>query len=209
MHHITCPYCSSLKNVVIVCNDNIAPKISGYSVKCNQNRLKNNDAILSNWNLHYSKDYDGKIVKRKTYDRYCFECNRPFYYISNLIIGDIKELTFIIQTTNNDRWKYELHFTENNSYYNVDHNYFTKEYEASLTPARKRKILQGIDNSNFLNWKPLKEKNYFDYKIKWNVYIVFYNEQTYSRGGYDEYPNEWSIFIEPFIKVFKNEIFKK
>ncbi len=205
---VYCPYCSSLKNVAIVCIDSIAPKSSTYSSKCNQNRLKNKDAILSNRNIHYSKNYDGQIVKRKTYDRYCLECHRPFYYMSNLIIGDIKELTFIIETRD-DRWKYDIYFDENNSHYNLDHNYFTKEYESALTPAKKRKILQGIDYSNFMNWKPLREKKYFDYKIKWNVYIVFYNEQSFSRGGYDEYPKEWSIFIEPFIKVFKNDIFKK
>ena len=54
-----------------------------------------------------------------------------------------------------------------------------------------------------------KEKNYFNYNIKWNIYILFNNEQTYSRGGYDEYPENWEIFIEPFIRVFKNNIFKK
>lgn len=205
---VHCPYCSSLKNVAIVCVDSIAPRASSYAPKCNQNRLKKKEAILSNRNIHYSRDYNGKIVKRKTYDRYCLECHKPFYYMSNLIIGDIKELTFIIET-NDDRWKYEIYFNEKQSYYNMDHNYFTKKFESSLTPARKRQILQGIDFSNFLNWKPLETKNYFDYKIKWNVYVVFYNEQTFARGGYDEYPKEWSIFIEPFIKVFKNNIFKK
>ena len=78
-----------------------------------------------------------------------------------------------------------------------------------LTPARKRKIQQGIDKSKLLYWEPLKEKNYFDYNIKWNIYVLFNNEQTYSRGGYDEYPKNWDIFIDPFIRVFKNNIFKK
>ena len=41
---VYCPYCSSLKNVAIVCIDSIAPKSSIYSSKCNQNRLKNNVA---------------------------------------------------------------------------------------------------------------------------------------------------------------------
>lgn len=205
---IFCPYCSSTNTVPIVCTDNRKPTNSTYAIRCNQNRLKNNDAILGNWNIHYTKDFDGKVVKRKTYDRYCKSCHRPFYYLSNLLIADIKELTFIIET-NSDKWKYEICFDEDNSFYNVDHNYFTKEFQASLTPARKKKILDGINKSNILNWKPMQEKNYFNYKIKWSVYISFYNEQTYSRGGYDEYPKEWELFIDPFIRVFKNDIFKK
>lgn len=48
---VYCPYCNSSNNLQIVCNDTISPKESSYSGKCNQNRLKNNDAILSNWNL--------------------------------------------------------------------------------------------------------------------------------------------------------------
>lgn len=153
-------------------------------------------------------NYDGTAVKRKSYDRYCMNCHKPFYYLSNLIVGDIVRLTFIIDS-NSDRWKYEIIFDEDNSYYNVEHNYFTKECESILTPARKRKIQYGIDKSRLLNWEPLKEKNYFNYNIKWNIYILFNNEQTYSRGGYDEYPENWEIFIEPFIMVFKNNIFKK
>ena len=85
---VYCPYCSKTKTVAIVCNDTIAPKNSTYAVRCNQNKLKNKDAILSNWNIHYTKDYDGSVIKRKTYDRYCLECHKPFYYMSNLIVGD-------------------------------------------------------------------------------------------------------------------------
>lgn len=205
---IYCPFCNSINTLAIVCNDTIEPRNSTYAHKCNQNRLKNNDAILSNWNLHYSKDYNGKIITKKTYDRYCKDCKRPFYYISNLYISDISIFTFIIET-GNDKWKYEICFDESNSYYDIDHDYFTKEYHSSLTTARKRKILEGIDKSKLLYWKPLKEKNYFNYNIKWNVYITFNNEQTFTRGGLDEYPPNWDIFIEPFKKVFKNDIFKK
>lgn len=204
---VYCPYCNSLNNLQIVCNDSISPKESSYSDKCNQNRLKNNDAILSNWNLHYSKDYNGKTVKRKTYDRYCMDCHKPFYLVSNLIIGDIINITFIIET-NSDKWKYDIHFDKNGDYYIIDHNYITKEYETSLTPARKRKILQGLDNSSFLNWKQFNQKGVLDFKIKWNVYITFYDGRVYNRGGCDEYPENWNLFIEPFIKVFKNDIFK-
>ena len=206
---VICPYCSSKNTVTIVCNDSITPKDSSYSKLCNQNKLKNEKAILGNWNYHFSKNYDGSIVRRSTYDRYCKDCNKPFYYLSNLIISDIKKLIFIIETSENDKWKYEIFFNDNNSYYNVDHNYFTKEYNAVLTPARRRKILEGLDNSNFLKWEYLKDNKNLNYKIRWNVYAIFYDEQTYSRGGYDEYPNYWNYFIEPFIRVFKNDIFKK
>ena len=199
---VYCPFCSSIKNVSLISYETDKGK---YSI-CNRNKIKSNSALYCNRNYHYMKDYNGKLVKKISYDRYCLSCHKPFYYMSNLLVGDIKQITFIIQTAN-DRWKYEINIDNNN--YNVDHNYFTKEIESTLTPARKRKILEGIDKSKLLYWKPLKEKNYFDYKIRWNIYITFNNEQTYSRGGYDEYPEEWSIFIVPFIKVFKNDIFKK
>lgn len=205
---VYCPYCNSLNNLKTVCTDCKKSTMSSYTDKCNYNRIKNSTAIVSNVNQHYSMNYDGTAVKRKSYDRYCMNCHKPFYYLSNLIVGDIVRLTFIIDS-NSDRWKYEIIFVEDNSYYNVEHNYFTKECESILTPARKRKIQYGIDKSRLLNWEPLKEKNYFNYNIKWNIYILFNNEQTYSRGGYDEYPENWEIFIEPFIRVFKNNIFKK
>lgn len=203
-----CPFCLSDNTLAIVCNDSIAPKNSTYSDRCNQNRLKEKKAIMSNLNNHYSIDYDGTIIIRKTYDRYCKNCGRPYYYISNLYTCDIKELTFIIETKN-DRWKYYICFDNDNSYYNIDHNYFTKEYHSSLTPVRKRKILEGIKNSKIFNWKPLDDKFDSDYYIKWGVFITFNNEQLYTRGGYDDYPCNWNIFIKPFISVFKNEIFKK
>ena len=76
---VFCPYCSSTKTLAIVFNDSIAPKSSTYKEMCNQSKLKRKEAILSNWNVHYSKDYDGKIVKRRTYDRYCIDCKKPFY----------------------------------------------------------------------------------------------------------------------------------
>ena len=151
---VFCPYCSSTKTLAIVFNDSIAPKSSTYKEMCNQSKLKRKEAILSNWNVHYSKDYDGKIVKRRTYDRYCIDCKKPFYYISNLLVSDIKTITFIVEM-GNDRWKYEIYFDEDNSYYNIDHNYFTKEQQSVLTPARRRKILEGIDKSKCLYWKPL------------------------------------------------------
>ncbi len=125
-----------------------------------------------------------------------------------MIVSDIKILTFVIETSS-DKWKYEIYFDRNNSYYNIDHNYITKSYKASLTPARRLKILEGIDKSKMLKWKAIKEGNKFDYNIRWNIYLEFYDGQTYNRGGYDEYPKNWSIFIDLFGRVFKNEIFKK
>lgn len=206
---IWCPFCYSSDTLAIVCNDKIPPKQSKYySEICNQKRLERNEAILSNFNLHYSQEYNGKVVKRRTYDRFCNNCGRPFYYVSNMIVSDIKILTFVIETSS-DKWKYEIYFDRNNSYYNIDHNYITKSYKASLTPARRLKILEGIDKSKMLKWKAIKEGNKFDYNIRWNIYLEFYDGQTYNRGGYDEYPKNWSIFIDLFGRVFKNEIFKK
>lgn len=209
MGKIQCPYCFSYKTLAIVCTDNIQPKESKYyKDKCNVKRIEKGEAILSNTNLHYSKEYDGKIIKRRTYDRFCSVCKKPFYYISNMILSDIKVLTFIIETST-DKWKYEIHLDEEKSYYNIDHNFITKSYMSSLTPARKRKILEGLDKSQILKSEPSKLKNYFDYKIKWNVYVDYYDGQTFSRGGYDEYPKGWNYFIDPFIRVFKNDILKK
>ena len=83
MGKIQCPYCFSYKTLAIVCTDNIQPKESKYyKDKCNVKRIEKGEAILSNTNLHYSKEYDGKIIKRRTYDRFCSECKKPFYYIS-------------------------------------------------------------------------------------------------------------------------------
>lgn len=60
-----------------------------------------------------------------------------------------------------------------------------------------------------LKSEPQKQKNYFDYKIKWNIYVDYYDGQTFSRGGYDEYPKGCDYFIDPFIRLFKNNILKK
>ena len=30
-----------------------------------------------------------KQLREKTYNRYCMDCHKPFYLVSNLIIGDI------------------------------------------------------------------------------------------------------------------------
>ena len=43
----------------------------------------------------------------------------------------------------------------------------------------------------------------------WSVYVEFNNGQVLRKSGKDSYPEEWELFITPFIKVFKNEIFKK
>lgn len=201
---VRCPFCYSQNTVPIVTSDTRVAKC----YKSIKEKLKDEEVVLSNSNAHYSLNYDGEVIKRNTYDRFCTKCKKPFYYFSNLIVSDIKVLTFIIET-GNDKWKYEIHFDKNNPYYNIDHNYITKSNKASLTPARKFKILDGINQSDFLKWSPSKEKNYFDYKIKWNVYVDFVGGHTYNRGGCDEYPEQWHIFIDPFIKVFKQDIFKK
>ena len=126
---VYCPYCNSLNNLKIILVDSKKPTTSAtYTDGCNYNRIRNNTAILSNSNQHYSMDYDGRVVKRRSYDRYCMNCHKPFYYFSNLIVGDIVRLTFIVDS-NSDRWKYEIIFDDDNSYYNIEHNYFTKECE--------------------------------------------------------------------------------
>lgn len=205
---VVCPFCNNKNTISIVCNDTIAPKESTYTQKCNVNKLKRGEAILSNQNHHYSLDIDGKVVFRRTYDRFCSDCNKPFYYISNMLVSDIKTETFIIES-GSDRWKYIISFDKDNPCYIVEHNYITKEDHINLTPARKIKLLNGIKDSKVLNWKPQFGDNCFDYKIKWNIYFEFYDGQTIDKAGLDEYPEEWNIFIDPFIRVFKNKIFTK
>lgn len=204
---VECPFCLSKNNKKIIHTDSISPKDSIYSKMCNVNRLERNEAIMGITNVHISVDYDGTFVRRRSYDRFCLDCNKPFYLISNLIISDIKFLTFIIETKK-DRWKYTLCFDRNNSYYNVDHNYITKIQLASLTPARKYKIQNSIKTSNFIKWEAQSGKEKDEYKIKWSVYLEFYNGETLRKGGIDNYPPEWEIFIDSFIRVFKNDIFK-
>ncbi len=36
------------------------------------------------------------------------KCGKSFYYISNMIISDIRILTFIIEAKG-EKWKYEIH----------------------------------------------------------------------------------------------------
>lgn len=208
MSVVECPFCFSKNNKKIVYNDSIKPKNTMYAERCNVNRLKNNDAILSNIDIFISEEYDGSFIRRKSYDRFCLDCGKSFYLISNLIINDIKYFTFIIETKK-EKWKYALCFERDNSYYNYDHNYITKSNLASLTPARKFKIQDGIKKSNLLKWNALYGNDVLNYNIMWSVYVEFNNGQVLRKSGKDSYPEEWELFITPFIKVFKNEIFKK
>ena len=206
MSVVECPFCYSKNNKKIIHVDSILPKNSSYSKMCNQNRLERDEAIMGTSNFHMSIDYDGKVVRRRSYDRYCFDCNKPFYILSNFIIGDIKYLTFIIETKK-ERWKYLLCFEKDNEYYNIDHNYMTKVQMASLTPARKLKILNGIKKSRFLKWDAQSNKVNSE-NIIWSVYLEFKNGETLRKGGKDKYPVGWNEFIDAFIRVFKNDLFK-
>ena len=203
---VRCPFCSSKNNKKIVHTDSISPKESTYTKMCNVNRLERNDAVLGINNFHMTVDYDGSIVRRRSYDRFCFECNRPFYLLSNYIIGDIKYLTFIIETKKG-RWKYSLCFDVEESYYNIEYNYITKANNVSLTPARKLKILNSIKNSNLLKWNSNFNNKNSD-NIKWSIYLEFINNEIIKKEGKDCYPEEWGIFIDSFIRVFKDDIFK-
>ena len=172
-------------------------------------RLEEGIAIQGNYNYHYTLDYDEKtVIKKLSYDSFCKRCRKPFYYMSNLSVTDIRYLTVIIDT-GRERWKYVINFNGDESYYSIDHNYLTKQYKTSLTPARRIKILDMISDTKFLNWKPLTGKNNLGYNVRWIIDIEYNNEQTFSRGGYDEYPPEWNDFMDAFYKIFKNDIFQK
>ena len=201
---IRCPFCCSKKTVLLLSFLGTT-KVKSSSGRTNREKLSKNRALLSIRNSHYSLEYNGKVVRRKMYDVFCKDCGKPFYFLSNMLISDISILTFIVET-GLDRWKYVINFEDNN--YSVDYNYFTKVYKASLTPARKFKLLKGIDESSFFKWELFKYRGCVDYDIKWNVYVEFCDGQVYCRGGYDEYPSQWMKFITPFISVFKNKIFK-
>lgn len=204
---VFCPKCASFNTVQIVNFErNTSDVCLSADLRVSQ-KLKSGKAILANQNYHYTMDYDGKIIKRNIYDRYCKNCKTSFYYYSNLVVGDIIKFTIIMEI-NKDRWKYTIKFDKKYSTYSIEHNYFDIETNSILTPARENKILIGIDKSNLLKWKPMIEKNFFDYKMHWNIYVTFYNNDTFTRGGYDEYPKEWEILMQQLKKVFKNNIFK-
>ena len=188
-----CPYCYS-KNIskVAYCFRGV----NKYNDKnIDYNKYLKENTILAKKKRTNKQDFDGeKIIRSKSFNRYCNDCNKMFSSMKNMIYIDIKKVTLILGN-NKYRKKYIFDFfDDNNSTYSYFKNYICHK-NGSIDKDDIFNILSSLKTNKTNKWKGMYGNEYFFDDYYWLLKVEYYNGISNVKSGNDEYPNNWNDFI--------------
>lgn len=196
-----CPFCYG-KNVskVAYCFRGVN-KSKNKSIDYNK-YLKDN-TILGKKKITNKHDFDGeKIIRSKSFNRYCNDCNKMFSSMKNMVYIDIKKVTLILEN-NRYRKKYIFDFLEdNNQIYSYIKNYVCYK-SGKIDKDDIFNILNALKTNKTNKWKGMYGNEYFFDDYHWLLKIEYYNGISNVKSGNDEYPTNWNDFISIINNILK------
>ncbi|MFA7064692.1 MAG: hypothetical protein WC177_04275 [Bacilli bacterium] len=205
MSKTSCPYCNTKNSLQIIYNYNGINKDQNYNEDTHS--LIKDGIYYKDFRKRDKKtDFDGETLKRKSFNRYCPNCNKEFFSAGKMSIIDIRKIILIVGNKSR-RYKYLINLDDNYraEYSLIKDHIFVKEKQF-LNDNERDKILTAIKSSQIHLRSKIFGDPYIYESYYWKFKVEYYNGASNCKMGNDTIPENWEKFITPFKDIFNEDI---